>query len=239
MPNPYRYMRICAWSGPLLLVILIIFWGILGRNIPPYSAALSAEEIAGHFREHTFSMRLGMIVTMFGGVLYTVWGMAITKVMEEVEEDNDILSRLQLLGAAFTTIILVIPPSLWLSAAFRPDTDPEIVRMLYDAGWILFDLAYSLTSMQFVAFGVCFLNDRREVPLLPKWVSWIVIWVGLMFVILASMPFFHDGPFSRSGWVNYWIEFTIFFDAMLIMCIFILRAISRLEREILEERIDG
>src|SRR3546814_6130580 len=86
-----------------------------------------------------------MILTMLFGVLYLVWGMAITKIMEAVERDNDVLSRLQLWGAGFTTLILVIPPSIWLAAAFRPEIDPEILRMLYDLGWILFDLAYSLT----------------------------------------------------------------------------------------------
>ena len=237
--NPYRYLRFCAWMGPVVLFALVIFWGILGRNIPPYSAALSAEELAREFRTHTFSLRLGMIVTMAAGVLYTIWGMAITKVMEEVERDNDILSRLQLLGAALTTIIIVIPPGLWLSAAFRPDTDPNIIRALYDTAWIIFDLAFTLTSMQFICFGICFLSDRREVPLIPKWASWFAIWVGAMFLVLMTMPFFHSGPFSRSGWVNYWVEFSIFFYLMAAMCIVILRAVTRLEREHRENLTNG
>ena len=231
MPNPYRHLRLCAWAGPALLVLLIIFWGILGRNVPPYSAALSAEELAREFRIHAFSLRIGLTVTMGVGVLYTVWGMAISKVMEAVERDNDILSRLQFVGAAFTTLILVFPASIWLTAAFRPDTDPEIVRALYDMGWILFDLAYSLTTLQFFAFGACFLSDPRPHPLVPKWISWFVIWVGAMFVVLAVMPFFHSGPFSRNGLVNYWLEFSIFFYVMAAMCIAVLRAIARLERE--------
>src|SRR3546814_16230400 len=82
--------------------------------------------------------------------------------MEAVDRDNDVLSRLQLWGAGVTTLILVIPPSIWLAAAFRPEIDPEILRMLYDLGWILFDLAYSLTMLQLVAFAVCFLDRSEE-----------------------------------------------------------------------------
>lgn len=231
MPNPYRYVRFCAWMGPVLLVALILFWGILGHNIPPYSAALEAQAIADHFREHTTAARAGMILTMLFGVLYLVWGMAITKIMEAVERDNDVLSRLQLWGAGFTTLILVIPPSIWLAAAFRPEIDPEILRMLYDLGWILFDLAYSLTMLQLIAFAVCFLDDHRAIPIMPKWVSWFCAWVAFTFLVLAIMPFFKDGPFSRSGIFNYWVEFTIFFLVMLIMSIFTLRALDRLERE--------
>lgn len=239
MPNPYRYMMFCAWMGPVVLAALIVFWGVLGHNIPPYSAALPAEGIAAHFREHTASARAGMILTMIFGALYLVWGMAITKVMETVERDNDVLSRLQLWGAGFTTLILVIPPSFWLTAAFRPDTDVENLRMLYDMGWILFDVAFSLTMIQMFAFGVCFLSDKRPNPIIPKWVAWLAIWLGFTFLVLGIMPFFDDGPFSRSGLFNYWVEFVLFFNVMLIMCIYVIIAVARLQREHAENVTHG
>ena len=217
-----------------MLATYIIFWGVLGHNVPPYSAGLSAEDLAAQLAQHTFSSRVGMVGAMAVGVLYTVWGMAISQIMEKVESGNNVLSKLQLIGAAFTTLILVIPPAFWLSAAFRPDRNPELTQLLYDTGWIIFDVGFSLTSMQYVAFGVCFLSDTRDVTLIPKWVSWFAIWVGFMFVILGLMPFFHDGPFSRSGWINYWIEFSIFFYVMSAMCIVVLGALTKLEREDLE-----
>lgn len=229
--NPYRYVRFCAWMGPLLLVILIVFFAVLGRNMPPYAASLDAQAIANHFRQHTTTTRIGMIGTMMGGVLYLVWGMGITKVMEAVERDNDVLSRLQLWGAGFTTLILVIPPSIWLTAAFRPEASPEILQMLYDLGWIMFDLAYSLTMLQLLAFALCFIDDRRAMPLIPMPVCWFAIWVAVTFLAFSTLPFFRDGPFSRSGFFNYWVEFIIFFMAMMVMSLFTLRALTRLERE--------
>src|SRR3546814_9318549 len=81
----------------------------------------------------------------------------------------------------------------------------------------------SLTMLQLVAFAVCFLDDHRAIPIMPKWVSWFCAWVAFTFLVLAIMPFFKDGPFSRSGIFNYWVEFTIFFLVMLIMSIFTLQ----------------
>ncbi|AMK17070.1 MULTISPECIES: hypothetical protein [Sphingobium] len=231
VPNPLRYVRFCLWMGPALLVLLIVFFALLGRNIPPYSAALSADEIAAHFREHTTSARIGMTGMMVSGVLYLVWGMGITKVMEAAERDNDLMSRLQLWGAGFTTLVLVFPPAFWLAAAFRPETDPLILMMLYDTGWIMFDMAFSLTMLQITAFALCFLNDGRVVPLIPKPVCWFAIWVAVAFMGFCFLPFFRDGPFSRSGFFNYWVEFSLFFWAMLILSIFTLRALTRLEQE--------
>ncbi len=230
-PDPYRYARFCIWMGPVLLALLIVFFALLGHNLPPYSAALDADGIARHFREHTASARIGMTGMMVSGVLYLVWGMGIAKVMEAAERDNDLLSRLQLWGAGFTTLVLVFPPAFWLTAAFRPEADPAILMALYDTGWIMFDMAFSLTMLQVTAFGICFLNDWRAVPLVPKPVSWFAIWVALVFMGFCFLPFFHDGPFSRSGFFNYWVEFSLFFWAMLILSIFTLRALTRLQRE--------
>lgn len=230
--NPLRYVRFCIWMGPLLLALLLVFFAVLGRNIPPYSAALSADELADELRGHAGIMRVGMIGMMLSGVLYVVWGMGITKVLEAMERDNDVLSRLQLWGAGFTTLVLVFPPAFWLTAVFRPQVDPSILQMLYDTGWIMFDLAISLTMLQLVAFGICSLHDWRTTPLVPRPVAWFAIWVALAFLGFCFLPFFHDGPFSRSGFFNYWVEFSIFFLAMVVLSIFTLRALTALQDEV-------
>lgn len=230
--NPFQYWRMCAWSGLVLLAITLIFWGVLGENIPPYSADLTADEFAAAFRPEAVKIRAGMIVTISFAVLYFTWGLGITKVMERVERNNNILSVCQLWGAGFTTLIFVIPCAIWIGATFRADTLPApTLQIIFDIGWILFDLAYSLTTLQMVAIGVCFLNDKRPVPLFPKWLSWFSIWTGLMFILECLNPFFKGGAFSRSGLLNYWIEFTIFFLFMLLVSIWTLKAITRLEAE--------
>lgn len=232
VPLPFRHMRVCAWGGPGLLVALILFWGVLGYNIPPYASAAPAETIAAHFRDHVTQVRIGMLCTMAFSVLYVVWGIAIGRLMDAVSPGNSLLSTLQVWGAGLTTIVLALPSSIWLTAAFRPDElPPQTIQLLYDAGWIFFDCAFSLTMLQLIPMGIGFLSDRRERPLIPHWVSWYVLWVGCMLPLLGLIAIFKEGPFSRSGLINYWIEFPIFFLFMLLASIFILRAIDRLERE--------
>lgn len=232
MTNPYRYVGLCGWAGPVLLVVTIIFWGILGHNIPPFSADLTPQQFADEFVPRATMIRTGMTVTVAFGTLYLVWGLAISKVMEAVERDNNVLSTLQIWGAGFTTLIFVIPCAIWLTATFRADTlEPSTLQIIFDMGWMLFDLAYALTTLQMVAFGVCFLSDKRDVPLVPKWASWFTIWVGFMFICESFNPFFKGGAFSRSGILNYWIEFTLFFLFMAIDSYYILKAVGRLEQE--------
>lgn len=230
--NPYRYVRLCAWGGPAMLVGTILFWGLLGQNIPPYSAALDARTFAAQYLDHVDSIRAGMILTMLIMPLYFIWGLGITKVMEQVEQDNNVLSQIQLWGAGFTTVVFYLPCTLWLTSTYRPGSySPETLQLLYDLGWIGFDMPYSLTTIQMVAMGICFLGDRRAVPLVPKWVCWVAIWAGCSFVLEVMMPWFTSGPFARSGILNYWIEFSAFFVYMATTSASVIAAAGRLERE--------
>lgn len=104
-PNPYRHVQLCAWCGPTFLVATILFWGVLGHNIPPYSAGLDSPTFAAQFRADAASIRIGMIGMLVFTVLYLVWGVAISKVMEQIEQDNNVLSTLQIWGAGFTAVV--------------------------------------------------------------------------------------------------------------------------------------
>lgn len=230
--NPYRYVRACAWGGPILLAATILFWGVLGQNIPPYSPALSAQEFADEIIAHAPQIRIGMILQMPFSLFYFLWGVGIMKVMQAVERDNDVLSTLQIWGAGFTTIVFVVPCAMWLAVAYRPEQmDPRTLQILYDFAWFFFDMAYALTTMQTIAIGICFLSDRRPTPLVPGWVAWFTMFVGVSFVLETMMPLVYSGPFARSGMLNYWIEFSLFFAMMLILSIYILKAVGRLQDE--------
>lgn len=143
-----------------------------------------------------------MIGMLIFTVLYLMWGVAISKVMEQVERGNNVLSTLQVWGAGFTTVIFALASTTWLTGTYRADTLPP--QLLYDMGWIQFDMAYTLTTLQLVALGVCAAGDRRAEPLLPQWLSWFSIWVGAMFFALSLMPYFKrdrsPAASSTTGW---------------------------------------
>lgn len=109
--------------------------------------------------------------------------------------------------------------------------NPQVMQMMYDFAWFFFDMAYMLTTIQTIAIGVCFLSDKRSVPLVPAWVAWLTMWVGISFVLETMMPLVYSGPFSRSGLLNYWIEFSLFFLMMLVLSVAVLKALTRIEHE--------
>jgi hypothetical protein len=232
MPRPYRYVRACAWAGWIMLPLTVLCWGVLGHNIPPFSPSLTAQELADQIRANATQIRIGMILQLPVSVLYFVWGVAISKVMQGAEKDNDVLSTMQLWGAGFTTIVFVLPCVLWLTISYRPDVmEPKTIQFFYDFSWFFFDMAYILTTLQTTAIGVCFLSDKRTVPLMPSWAAWLTIWVGISFVLETMMPLVYSGPFSRSGLLNYWIEFSLFFIMWIVVAFYTLKGVGRLEHE--------
>ncbi len=230
----FRYWRACAMMGPVFLTAFIICWGILGHNIPPIPADFTAEQMAEHFRTNANQVRAGMAGAMLFGCLYLPWTLSITKVMFWInpQENNDVLSTLQMWGGGLTVVPLVTSSVFWLTGAYRPEAlTPATLQMLYDQGWLLIDMFYFITSIPMIAIGVAGLTDRRAAPLFPRWACWYSIWAGLSFLFELLMPFFTTGLFARQGWLNFWVEFLVWFAYILIVSYFLLKAIPRLEQE--------
>ncbi len=231
-PKEFGYWRFCAWMGPVFMGVFIVFWGMMGHNIPPWSGDAPAADVANWFRAEANTIRLGMVVAMTFAVCYAVWGLAIGRVMGHIVAKDSILVDLQVWGAGLTVVPVLVSTSFWLTGSYRPDALPDnILQMLYDMAWLLIDLAYAVTSVQMFALGVGILKDKRANPLIPKWFAWYGIWVGFMFVAECLMPFFKSGAFARQGVLNFWIEFMIWFVWVPTLSFFALRAINRIERE--------
>lgn len=229
--SPYKSWRFCAWGGPLFLVTYIFFWGILGFNIPPLSPALTSAELAAHFIEHANRLRVAYVVALLVASFYLLWTVSIFKIMERMEGDNKVLSYIGLLGGGATVVWVTLPNALWLTAAFRPETDPAILQMLYDLGWLILDCTYAVSVMQMVSLAVLFLNDRREVTIFPKWLGWYNIWTCFIFLTLIIMPYFRVGLWAWDGWMNFWVAFFAWFIWIVAQSYFVFRAIARFEQE--------
>ena len=232
MDNSFKYWRFLVATGPLFLISYFGGWGLLGFCVPPLPATLTAQEMAQHFQANVNMMRTGMVIAMTFAPFYMTWGLGITKVMETLEGNNRVLSILQLWGAGLTVIPVLMCCVFILAGLYRADTlDPSIIQLMYDMSWLTISVCYSVTTMQMIALGILFLSDKRPIPLIPKWLSWFSIWGGSMFVVEDLMPFFKHGVFARDGLLNFWIEYSIYGIFMLLITIYLFKAITRLEQE--------
>ncbi|MFT6653307.1 MAG: hypothetical protein ACJAWI_000047 [Marinomonas primoryensis] len=227
----YNAVRICLFAIFPLLVLAGVFWGYLGFNIPPLNGAVSAEELSEHFITHQTRLKIAYGVAIPSWSLLMVWSVGVFGVMRRIEGPNGVYSYVQLVGGALTTLVPSLATVFLLVAAYRPEADPQIIRMLFDASWLMIDLVFGVTTIQYLAIAAVFVADKRPVRIVPSWVSWLGVLIGIEFVMELIMPFFRSGPFSWSGVFNYWIPFFGPFIWMMILTCYLLSGINRLEAE--------
>lgn len=228
--NEIKLVRLCSWSAVAFLVIFGVGWGVLGHNIPPYSPSMSSDRLAAIYRDHKSELRIGFALGVFGMTFYIPWAIGLFRIMLCMERGL-VLPLLQLAGGLLTAMVPMIACLFWLTAAFRPEQDPAIIRLLFDLGWLTIDVGFGVTILQYVALGVVAMRDTRADPLFPRWLAWIGIWISLEFLVELIMPFFRSGPFSWSGLFAYWLPFFAPFAWIALVTYYMLKATTRLAAE--------
>ena len=82
-------------------------------------------------------MRLGILLIMSSAGFICSFAAALAVQMKRIEGDlAPIFTFAQLGAGCISTLVFVFAGVFWTGAAFRPDHDPELTRMLNDLGWI-------------------------------------------------------------------------------------------------------
>jgi hypothetical protein len=228
----YRLLRVGLWS-----VVVYVGLGLLGFAVfagfwPPPGEDLDAAAIAAYFRDNETSIRIGMVLMAVGAPCYYTWSIALSKIISRMEGPMGPLSMTELIGGLMTGVVTVVPAIVWQTAAFRAETrSAESVQLLYDLGWLFFDLTWMFSFLQSVALGIAILKDRRAQPLFPRWTGYMCFLTAAVYVPLVFIPFARTGPFAWHGVLNFWAVFVMFFVLIAILTPYAFRALRRLEAE--------
>jgi hypothetical protein len=151
--------------------------------------------------------------------------------MLRIEGSSPVLTIIQLIGGVLTAWVVMFCPAIWAAAAFRPQIDANIVRMLNDLGFVVFNVTYAGTSVQAIAAGLVGLADKSSIPVFPRWVSCWAIFTGLSFLPITAMPFFKTGPLAWNGAITFWALFGTYFIWTASMGVYMAKDASRRLRD--------
>jgi len=76
-----------------------------------------------------------------------------------------------------------------------------------------------------------FMRDRREKPLVPKYVCWWGWLTVLSFFVVNAIPFVSDGPLAFNGAISFWFAFFTWFFWIPMLSYYVIRAVDRLKAE--------
>ena len=228
-----RFQLISAWCGPAFLVTFVLFWGVIGQNLPNPSPALSATDLAARYSQNLGEIRLGFIVSLIIVCLYMPWCSYISARMAKIEGGYPVLANLQLIGGALTVMVVSFSACFWAIAAFRPERDPALIQLLTDTGWLVIDLQYACTTLQMVALALAVLSDRKNkaTPLMPNWVCYLTIFCAVSFFPASLTGVLKTGPFAWNGVMSYYFPYFCWLCWEIIASTYLIKDVRRRMRE--------
>jgi hypothetical protein len=78
---------------------------------------------------------------------------------------------------------------------------------------------------------VCFIGNPAENSAFPRWFGFMTAWVVIGTEIGVLAQLFKTGPFAWNGLFTFWIPIFLFSGWFATLCVTVLRAISRQERD--------
>src|ERR1700730_5889174 len=228
----YTSWRILAWTGPVFLFAVFVLWGIVARNMPPFPPSATPEQGKDDDRHCRVPLLIALSICVPMTAFYMSFSVAVARVMERIEGSGGVLSKLEMMGGTITCAPVMVMVAIWLTAPHEVNNlTPGIMHMLYWMGWLLFDLAYFVTSLQIAAISIVFMRDKREKKLVPDAVSWWGWVTFASFFAVSAIPFVTTGPLAFNGVISFWIAFFTWFFWIPSLSYFIIKAIGRIKAE--------
>ena len=198
-----------AYCGPAFILGYIIFWAIMGHNIPPPNMmGMTAEQLVSEYYGKYPEIRVGMIVSAVVGLIYLPWSCLLASMLKDKQGNYTALSFMELTGGTLTAFVLALCPAIWAACAFMVgEVDAGVIKMVHMFTWFIYDCTCMITTIQLTGLGLYVIFNRDQ-QIFPAWTGWSAIGTGLVFVPLSLLPFVSEGPFKLPGLWNFFVVYT-------------------------------
>lgn len=221
---------LCIWSGPMLALLFLIGFVILGGYVPPPGPSLTAPEIAEVYTQGATRIRIGMFVCVIAMTLIAPWGIGLA-LRTQSRHNNPALFITQISMAIISSTVSILSCVVWSLAAFRPaETPPEITRAINDGAWFFFLLTWPSFSIWMATLALSILDDPQGQPAFPRWTAYLSFWTALLLAPAGLIPFFKEGPFAWNGLFAFYLVVAAFFVWVVTMTTYALRSLGKESR---------
>ncbi|SFV02557.1 hypothetical protein [Pseudoduganella namucuonensis] len=198
-----------AWTGPLFVLGYILFWAVLGHNVPPPNMmAMTPDQLVSeYYGKYQNDIAIGMVGCCVVGLLYLPWSMLLASMLREEDGSLGVLSLMEAAGGLLTAWLLAFCPAIWAACALLATSIPAyMIKAMHVFTWVIYDCTFMITTIQLAGLGLYTILNRKQ-KIFPAWTGWCAIAVGIIFLPLVLMPFVSEGPFTVAGSWNFYIVF--------------------------------
>lgn len=208
-------LLVCAWSGPLVVVVAFAGWLVAGVLPFPLGPNRTPAEVVA-FYAGGVHVPLGIALASVGVGLVSPLIAGITLVMRRGDERTPVLTAVQLVTGVVTAMCLLVPMLIMATAGFRPERMPDVTVALNDLAWLLFITPIAPFIIQDLAIAAHVLTRPR--PLLPRWIGFLNLFVAFSFSFDVVTFAFRSGPFAWNGFLIFWLALTTYAIWLVVMC---------------------
>jgi hypothetical protein len=217
---------ICAHSGLVFAALMGLgIFGVAGW-MPLIQPGMGAEDLQALVAQDRMRIRIGISIMAFSSALWWTFAAAISMQMKRIEGDSHPLTYVQMGTASGTAMVVLLASYFWLAAAYRAETPASTLQLFNDIAWLLFIGAYPAGFIQTLSIGLCILTNKTGQGVYPRWVGFANIWIAILFLPGALLPFFKSGPFAWNGIIGFWLVALCFFGWIVLMWWATVRAIK-------------
>lgn len=224
--------QICAWAGPVFMVLLGIGYVGFAGLVPPPSPTRSPESIASFVQDHTTRLRIGLTLCMFGAGLLVPWSCAIAVQIKRIEGRWSPMAYTQMTSGSVGALLLVFPLFMLQTAAYRPERSPELVQFASDAAFLVFFGAACLIVVQCLSLALAVFQDAGPEKVFSRWLAYFSLWVAGILGLGSLDVFFKVGPFAWDGIVTFWLDFSAFGAWAVVVTVHLIRAIESQHKDL-------
>lgn len=197
----------CTWIFTLLTAIGWL--GIAHFWMPP-AADLGLEATKTWFTvDHRWGVLVGCSIFYIAAGILTPGSIQFGIMLAKIEGRWPLWSLTTAVCGIFISLIIFFNACAWLVAAYRPETGADVIQSWYDWAWFAFLLGWIYLSIEMIATALVEFQDKRETPMVPRWLTWFTI-AGAVSIITAAGPaFFKSGPFAYHGLLAFYYPVVI------------------------------
>lgn len=211
-------VRLVCWFFPIWYAAFGVIICVLARVTPPPRPDVTAEDKVSFLATNGLTIQIG-----FSFLLILLGGAAVTNGLVAYQMKRMSTGSVLAYGYIGGMGVGALPGFLlvaacFLTAAFRPDRNPESVSMLYDLGMLSYNGSLGCFSAAYLVLAIAILYDKNNI--FPKWFAYVSIWQILTEVIATQMFVFHSGAFAWNGSLAFWwsvIAFSVWLGALTVL----------------------
>ena len=154
---------ISLWTVPIFGTVLLIAFLAFPGFFPPMSPDMTAEQVAAFYAENKAMVWFTMITFNICGIMLLPLFMVIVVQMKRMATQSHVFAYCYLTAAVSGATLFALADIFFLTAAFRPGRNPELVMLLNDMAWIIFIAPVgALVAMNLLLAAAIYFDERTQ-----------------------------------------------------------------------------